>query len=239
VVVRSIVCLGLALVFAFKFTALLMILVPVVVFLIAMVSIIIKKYIVKEVKAYGFAGKIAQEILSSIRTVVALGLEKISSMIYAENLREGERLAIRKSLLVGIYGSVGFGILYSFLAFTLPYSIYLVNNDCNYKPGRIMQSMQILYLITATLAQVFPFFREINEARVVAKKIFDIIELKSLIDVFDAKNASRGLKMKKLNGSVEFKNVKFSYPQRRHLKILNDLSFKINAGNTIAICGSR
>ena len=37
---------------------------------------IIKKYTIEEFKAYGKAGSVAQEILSSIRTVISFGIQK-------------------------------------------------------------------------------------------------------------------------------------------------------------------
>jgi len=41
----------------------------------------------------------------------------------------------------------------------------------------------------------------------------------------------------KLKGDIEFKNVEFWYPSRPGQKILDNLSFKIEAGQTVAIVG--
>ena len=39
------------------------------------------------------------------------------------------------------------------------------------------------------------------------------------------------------DGSIEFKNVKFSYPTRKNQTVLNNISFKIEAGSSVAFVG--
>lgn len=41
-----------------------------------------------------------------------------------------------------------------------------------------------------------------------------------------------------MKGRIEFKNVSFSYPSRPEAKVLHDVSFSVEPGKTIAICGS-
>ena len=93
-------------------------------------------------------------------------------------------------------------------------------------------------IITGTfeLGQALPFLREIAEAKGVAKKIYEIIDTKSEIDVFSDKG---GIKLEKLQGSVDFESVYFHYPSRPEAKILKGLNLKIPAGLTVALVGSR
>ena len=46
-----------------------------------------------------------------------------------------------------------------------------------------------------------------------------------------------GLKPKKVSGSIQFKNVSFSYPTRLQAEIYNGLNLDIKAGTTLALCG--
>jgi ABC-type multidrug transport system fused ATPase/permease subunit len=41
----------------------------------------------------------------------------------------------------------------------------------------------------------------------------------------------------KLKGELEFKNIAFSYPSRKDFVVLKDVSFKVKAGETVAIVG--
>jgi hypothetical protein len=63
--------------------------------------ILIKKYTIKEHKAYGKAGEIAQESLSSIRTVLSLNLQKIFISKYKDNLRGAQEMSKKKGFYAG------------------------------------------------------------------------------------------------------------------------------------------
>lgn len=43
--------------------------------------------------------------------------------------------------------------------------------------------------------------------------------------------------MQDLQGNVEFKSVQFVYPTRPNVRVLRGLSFKIEAGKTLALVG--
>jgi ATP-binding cassette subfamily B (MDR/TAP) protein 1 len=62
----------------------------------------------------------------------------------------------------------------------------------------------------------------------------------SIFEILDRKSEkiTTGKKLDKVDGSIEFKDVVFSYPQRPDFKIFDCLSFKIAAGKTVAFVGS-
>ncbi|MBU3190882.1 ABC transporter ATP-binding protein/permease [Clostridium bowmanii] len=63
-----------------------------------------------------------------------------------------------------------------------------------------------------------------------AERIFEILDIKPDIITID-----KAIKMPKIKGDVEFKNVVFSYDN--DVSVLNNVSFKIKAGETIALVG--
>lgn len=56
-----------------------------------------------------------------------------------------------------------------------------------------------------------------------------------LLDIKDDEALNSGLKLKELNGNVEFKNVSYSYNNEKN--IINNLSFKINKNSSVALVG--
>lgn len=89
-------------------------------------------------------------------------------------------------------------------------------------------TMQILMgLIMLAMMLLF-----VSRAEVSAKRINEIMEEK--IDLTNKKDAIKGFHLK---GTIEFKNVYFSYTKDGNC-VLNDISFKINRGETIGIIGS-
>ncbi len=57
---------------------------------------LMKKYSIKEYSSYTSAGKIVQESLSSIRTVLTFGLEKKIISNYSDRLTEAEKICCKK-----------------------------------------------------------------------------------------------------------------------------------------------
>jgi ABC-type bacteriocin/lantibiotic exporter with double-glycine peptidase domain len=197
----------------------------------------IKKYTIEEFKSYGKAGSIAQEALSSIRTVLSLGVQKDIAKTYSSNLKLSETMAKKKGILSGLFSGFSSGIFNVIFGVGIYYGVYLTQSDClNYSVGNIMQAFFSNITGAYALSQALPFIRELAEAKGVAKKIYDIIDTKSEIDVFSDKG---GIKLEKLKGSVDFESIYFHYPSRPEAKILKGLNLKIPAGLTVALVGSR
>lgn len=53
----------------------------------------------------------------------------------------------------------------------------------------------------------------------------------------DVKDAPDALELGKINGEIEFRSCTFEYPSKKGLKMLDDVSFRINAGETVGIVG--
>ena len=69
----------------------------------ALMICIVKKYTILEFTAYSKAGELAQEVLSSIRTVLSFGIHRKSVLSYEKKLKQAECIAIKKGLYKGIF----------------------------------------------------------------------------------------------------------------------------------------
>lgn len=56
-----------------------------------------------------------------------------------------------------------------------------------------------------------------------------------LLDIKDDKALDAGIKLKTIEGNIEFKNVSYSYNEEKY--VINDLSLKINKNSSIALVG--
>ena len=83
----------------------------------------------KELDAYSSAGSVAEEVLSSIRTVVAFGGEEKESERYAKRLKNAQTAGKRK----GAFSGIGEGIMRMFFyicnAVAFWYGVSLILND--------------------------------------------------------------------------------------------------------------
>lgn len=91
------------------------------------------------------------------------------------------------------------------------------------------------YLLFGTLVWPMMAFARIIDLRNRGKGSLERIEriLNEKVDVFDDEKV---LNVKKLKGDIEFKNVTFRYPDADY-DVLKNVTFKVSAGQTIAILG--
>lgn len=90
-------------------------------------------------------------------------------------------------------------------------------------------AMQVImsFLMLAMIFMMYP------RAAVSASRILEVLNSKITIISGNKKEGKKGEK-----GTVEFKNVSFSYPDSSGEYAIEDISFKVNQGETIAIIGS-
>ncbi len=97
--------------------------------------------------------------------------------------------------------------------------------------GDMMAFMQYAMQVLFSILMVTMLFIMIPRAAVSAKRINEVLELEQSVK-------DNGIKMDKgpRPGEIEFKNVTFSYGESNE-PVLNNLNFKINKGETVAIIG--
>ncbi len=94
-------------------------------------------------------------------------------------------------------------------------------------------NLVVLYMyqsrIFDLLFNISYFNEELKRFTLSAKRVFEIVDGKFKKEKFGKKH------LDKINGDFEFKNVNFSYEENR--PILENLSFKVNANETVAFVG--
>ncbi|XP_074076332.1 bile salt export pump-like [Macrotis lagotis] len=93
----------------------------------------------RELKAYAKAGSVADEILSSIRTVAAFGGEKKAVERYEKNLVFAQRWGIRKGIIMGLFTGYMWCIIFMSYSLAFWYGSKLVLEEGEYSPGVLLQ----------------------------------------------------------------------------------------------------
>ena len=105
---RGLGCFVFAFVIAWKFAIVFLGILPLMIGSLIVMIGIIKKYTILEFKSYGSAGSVAQEFLSSVRTVISFGIQNKGIASYEKNLKGAESTGIKKGLYKGIFeGKIG------------------------------------------------------------------------------------------------------------------------------------
>ncbi|XP_047455984.1 bile salt export pump isoform X2 [Mugil cephalus] len=187
----------------------------------------------RELKSYASAGTVADEVLSSIRTVAAFGGEEKEAERYDRNLEEAETWGIKRGAVGG--GFQGFLWCIIFLCYSMAfyYGSTLVLNTKELSPGGLIQVFFGVLLGAINLGQASTCLESFASGRAAAKNVFDTIDREPEIDCF----SEEGYKLDKVKGDIEFHNVSFYYPSRPEVKALDNLSMQIKSGETTAFVG--
>lgn len=130
-----------------------------------------------------------------------------------------------------------YGILPGMMNLIENIGISLIVLFCANKWLGINLDVGIVYLFITYLRKIFePIDRIIENVEVVQDatssidKIYEILEHDEYLEDYDS-----GIKLEKVRGKIEFRNVWFAYEAENW--ILKDVSFKINPGESIALVG--
>jgi ATP-binding cassette subfamily B (MDR/TAP) protein 1 len=237
---RGLGCIVFSLYMAWKFAIVFLALVPFMSLFFSLMVFFVKKYTFKEQRSYGIAGQIAQEVLGAIRTVLALGMQRTAIDEYSRNLKQSEQMAIRKGLVSGFFFGISNGLFTSSFGIGVYYGAYLVRTECsNFGVDQIIPAFFSVITSSFTIAQAMPYLKELTEARLAAKRVFEILDTKSEMSVTTAAADSDKKRLPELKGDVQFKKIRFAYPSRPDAPVLNGLNLNIPAGKTIALVGTR
>lgn len=199
----------------------------------ALMALFVAKLTGQELLAYAKAGAVADEVLSSIRTVAAFGGEMKEVERYNKNLISAQRWGIRKGLIMGFFTGYMWFIIFLCYALAFWYGSSLVVDSQEYTPGTLLQVFFGVLIAALNLGQASPCLEAFASGRGAATIIFETIDREPEIDCF----SDAGYKLDKVKGDIEFHNVTFNYPSRPEVMILDQLSVAVKSGETTAFVG--
>ncbi|KAM6894112.1 bile salt export pump isoform 1-T1 [Xenentodon cancila] len=198
-----------------------------------LMALFVAKLTGMELQAYAKAGAVADEVLSSIRTVAAFGGEKKEVERYDRNLVSAQQWGIRKGLIMGFFTGYMWLIIFLCYALAFWYGSTLVVDTEEYTPGTLLQVFFGVLVAAMNLGQASPCLEAFAAGRGAATIIFETIDREPEIDCF----SEAGYKLDRIKGDIEFHNVTFYYPSRPEVKILDKLSVAVKSGETTAFVG--
>ncbi|CAF4275256.1 unnamed protein product [Rotaria sp. Silwood2] len=199
------------------------------------------KETLNEFNTYSKAGHIAQEVFSSIRTVLAFNGGKFVQQQYTEKLEASKWSSVRKGTILGLFrGWIYFNL---YLTYALGFIFGLLFMHFEQSPMCLSDLLVAVFAFArgiASLRLIGIFIQSNAEARGAVTPIWhffdevqagESIETDTLMDNTNENNPS-------INADIQFSNVTFTYPSRTNVCVLQNLSLLIPAGETTAIVGA-
>ncbi|GMS98706.1 hypothetical protein PENTCL1PPCAC_20881 [Pristionchus entomophagus] len=176
------------------------------------------------------ANDVAEEVLSSIRTVKSFACEKYESQRFLGFLDETLGVATKKSI-----AHVGFVwtseiLQMGILTVVLWYGGHLVILK-QVDSGLLVSFLLYQFQLGENLRELGEVWNGLMQAVGASRKVFEFIDRDPRVKNTGSK------KPEKMVGRIEFKNVKFSYPIRPDLPIMEDISFTAEPGQVVALVG--
>uniref|UniRef100_A0A8C6HMK9 ATP-binding cassette, sub-family B member 11 n=1 Tax=Mus spicilegus TaxID=10103 RepID=A0A8C6HMK9_MUSSI len=200
----------------------------------AVIGLSVAKFTELELKAYAKAGSIADEVLSSIRTVAAFGGENKEVERYEKNLKFAQRWGIWKGMVMGFFTGYMWCLIFFCYALAFWYGSRLVLDEGEYTPGTLIQIFLCVIIAAMNIGNASSCLEIFSTGCSAASSIFQTIDRQPITDCM----SGDGYKLDRIKGEIEFHNVTFHYPSRPEVKILNNLSMVIKPGETTAFVGS-
>jgi ABC-type multidrug transport system fused ATPase/permease subunit len=193
-------------------------------------------------KIRGFS-KIFQDKIAESNVIVVESLTGISNVKTFTNenfeITRYEKIteSIRQfGLKYGIFRGAFFAFVITFIfgaIFFILWKMLLLKNSGDISPEQFGKFLMLSIFVAASLGALPEQIASIQRALGATERIFELID--GQIESLDIDTPSED--KKKLRGELEFKNIAFSYPSRKDFVVLKDVSFKVKAGETVAIVG--
>uniref|UniRef100_G3SXM2 Bile salt export pump n=1 Tax=Loxodonta africana TaxID=9785 RepID=G3SXM2_LOXAF len=200
----------------------------------ALIGLSVSKFTDFELKAYAKAGCVADEVISSMRTVAAFGGEKREVERYEKNLVFAQQWGIRKGIVMGLFTGYFWCLIFLCYALAFWYGSQLVLDEGEYTAGTLVQIFLSVLIAALNLGHASTCLEAFATGRAAATSIFETIDQQPVIDCM----SEDGYKLDRIKGEIEFHNVTFHYPSRPDVKILSNLSMVIKPGEMTALVGS-
>ena len=202
--------------------------------LLAVVAIFFGRYIRKLSKnaqaQSAQSNSILSEVLTGIFNVKAFTNEPYESARYSSKIQSVLLLNIRSGLMRGLFVSFIIFCMFGGVAFVI-------------WKAKEMQTAELITLAEFNTFIIFTIFLGASFSAIpdlYAKIQKAIGSTEHLMDILDEQEepGQTGLELNNFKGNVVFQNVSFSYPERKEIGVLKDVSFECKAGQTTALVGS-
>ena len=170
-----------------------------------------------------------QETFSGIRLIKSFVREMNFSKVFTDKSNDYKDKSIRLQYVLALF----FPVIMTLIGLSIMITVYVGSVevfDGNLTIGNIAEFLIYVYLLTWPVTALGWITSIVQRASASQRRINEFLDEKTSIISLPKKNID-------IKGSVEFKNVSFKY-QDTGIKGMSDVSFKLNAGDSLGIIGS-
>lgn len=182
-------------------------------------------------EAIGDMTKVATESLSALRTVQAFNAHKQEDQKFHQKVENVLSFARKEAIASGIFfGTTGWSGNVTLLAL-LGYGGTLVSQGA-ISVGELTSLLLYTVYVGNGLQMLTSFFASIMRGIGAGTRIFELLDRQPAILYYSGVEVSP-----QRRGPIRFEQVKFEYPSRMGVQILNDFNLEVGVGESVALVG--
>jgi ATP-binding cassette subfamily B protein len=180
----------------------------------------------------GLASAIAEETLGAVQTVRVFGGTSKESERYQGSIENSLSFGIARARFAAIFSSSMVFIMHSSIAVVLWYGgVLVINNSLSI--GDLTAFVLYCMIVAVSFGFLSSIWEEFMHAVGAGERIFEVLDKTPTV----AAPVSPTPLPERDAGSISFNKVTFAYPTRPDVKVLDNLTFEIEPGKTVAFVG--
>ncbi|XP_037000009.2 ATP-binding cassette sub-family B member 10, mitochondrial [Artibeus jamaicensis] len=178
------------------------------------------------------ATQLAEERIGNIRTVRAFGKESTEIEKYNSKVDYVLQLARKEAFArAGFFGATG--LSGNLIVLSVLYKGGLLMGSAHMTVGELSSFMLYAFWVGLSIGGLSSFYSELMKGLGAGGRLWELLERKPELPF----NEGLVLNEKSFQGTLEFKNVHFTYPARPEVPIFQDFSLSIPSGSVTALVG--
>lgn len=214
-----------------KLTLLMLSVVPLVAVAAVIFGRFIRRYSKKVQDQVAESQVIVEETMQGISIVKAFANEWYEIARYNGKIKEIVKIAIKGGKFRGYFASFIIFCLFGAIVAVVWFGVRLsISGEMSV--GQLISFVLYSTFVGASFGGIAELYAQIQKAVGATERVFELLD-----ESPEKINSSEIGTEKILKGNVSFKKVAFSYPSRKEIKVLKDVSFNADFGQKIAIVG--
>ena len=191
----------------------------------------IRKYSKKVQDQVAESQVVVEETMQGISIVKAFANEWYEIERYTTKIREVVKVAIKGGQLRGYFASFIIVCLFGTIVAVVWYGVQL-SIAGEITVGELFTFILYSSYVGASSGGIAELYAQMQKAIGATERVFELLE-----EIPEKINSTENQNIPKIKGDVSFENVAFTYPSRKEIQVLKEVSFTALSGQKIAIVG--
>lgn len=215
-----------------RLTIFMLALIPVVAIVARIFGTFIRKLSKKAQTIVAESNTIVEETLQAVASVKAFANEAFEILRYKKKTDEVIQVSLKGAKWRGLFVSFIVFALFGSIIGVIWYGVYLINQGAGLSTGDLLKFVLYSVFIGGSISGVADLYSDIQKS---------IGATENLLDILDETTEPLSMKIiersEMFSGDVSFRNVSFSYPSRKDVIVLKNITFEARHGEQLALVG--